>query len=536
MRLRPLCAVGLVFGFVWVAGCERASEKSAAHPWGMPANAPSPASEPTNEAYKHQPENRVLSVKQHPLSTFSIDVDTASYSNVRRFLRMGQLPPADCVRVEELINYFRYDDPQPDGNDPFSVNVEVAGCPWNAAHRLVRIGLKGKTIDRDDRGAANLVFLIDVSGSMDHPKKLPLVKASMKMLLEQLNESDHIGIAVYAGAAGLVLPPTSAANKERIIAAIDRLQPSGSTNGASGIRLGYNVARQNFVPGGINRVILCTDGDFNVGTTGPGELQQLVESEAKSGVYLTVLGYGMGNLKDSTMEMLADRGNGNYGYVDNIAEAKKLLVEQMSGTLITIAKDVKIQVEFNPAQVAGYRLIGYENRALANRDFRDDTKDAGDVGAGHSVTALYEVVPTGAPLVTDTTTEPLRYQQTSAAQADPIETNPRVAVSDELLMVKLRYKEPDGQQSQLLEYPVVDRGVPFEGASSNLRFAAAVAEFGMLLTKSKYCGEATFDDVISKATESGSIDSDGHRAEFLELVRLARDLTVEKQLVSKRGW
>lgn len=536
MRLRSICAVGLALGLVWVAGCGEAAKMSTVPLWENQANESQPAIEPTNESYKHLAENRIVNVKQNPLSTFSIDVDTASYSNVRRFLRMGQLPPADAVRVEELINYFTYDDPQPDGECPFSVNLEVAGCPWNGAHRLVRIGLKGKSIDRGERGPANLVFLIDVSGSMNHPKKLPLVKASMKMLLEQLDESDHIGIVVYAGAAGLVLPSTSVGDKQRILAAIDQLQPSGSTNGAMGIRLGYDVARQNFIPGGINRVILCTDGDFNVGTTGPRDLEQLIEREAKTGVYLTVLGYGMGNLKDSTMEMLADRGNGNYGYVDNISEAKKLLVEQMSGTLITIAKDVKIQVEFNPAQVAGYRLIGYENRRLASRDFRDDTKDAGDVGAGHSVTALYEVIPVGAPLVSDATPEPLRYQHTKPVRGDAFENKEPTAVNDELLLVKLRYKEPDGRQSRLLEFPVVDRGQSFEVASDNLRFAAAVAQFGMVLTKSRFCGETTFDDVIATARDCRAIHADDHRAEFLELVKLARELTLEKQLVSRRGW
>ena len=370
---------------------------------------------------------------------------------------------------------------------------------------------------------------------MNHPKKLPLVKASMKMLLEQMDESDHIGIVVYAGAAGMVLPSTSAANKQRILAAIEQLQPSGSTNGAMGIRLGYQVARQNFVPGGVNRVILCTDGDFNVGITGPRDLQQLIEGEAKSGISLTVLGYGMGNLKDSTMELLADRGNGNYGYVDNIAEAKKLLVEQMSGTLITIAKDVKIQVEFNPAQVAGYRLIGYENRKLANRDFRDDTKDAGDIGAGHSVTALYEIVPVGAPPRSDAIPEPLRYQHPKSGRDDAIDHVAAASVSDELLLVKLRYKEPDGKQSRPLEFPVIDKGQSFEAASASLRFAAAVAEFGMLLTHSEFSGDSTFDHVINTAKDSGAHQADEHRSEFLELVKLARDLTFEKQAISLRN-
>lgn len=487
----------------------------------------------TEEAYQQIPENQQFDVRNHPLSTFSIDVDTASYSNIRRFLQLGQLPPVDSVRIEEMINYFSYDDPEPSGGDPFSVNTEVAACPWNAVHRIVRIGLKGKTVAESERPPANLVFLIDVSGSMNDPRKLPLVKQSLKLLTQRLGHSDHIGIVVYAGAAGLVLPSTSAANRSQILAAIDSLQPGGSTNGAMGIRLAYDIAKQHFASNQINRVVLCTDGDFNVGITSQRQLQELIEREARSGIYLTVLGFGMGNLKDSTMEMLADRGNGNYGYVDSLLEARKLLVEQMSGTLMTIAKDVKIQVEFNPANVESYRLIGYENRQLAHRDFNDDTKDAGEIGAGHSVTALYEI-----SLVDSTSNkagvDPLRYA--GATESDPPavkdESNAR---SDELLFVKLRYKSPEGTESRLIQVPVTDNGQAFAAASSNLRFAAAVAQLGMLLRHSEYAANTTFDDIISTASSALGRDPGGHRTEFIRLAKLAQDLSIDGQRLARRN-
>ena len=487
-----------------------------------------------NEVYVKLPENSLLATKDQPLSTFSIDVDTASYSNVRRFLRDRQLPPVEAVRIEELINYFPYDDPAPAGNTPFSVNVEIAGCPWNGTHRLARIGLKGKTVTRQSRPQINVVFLIDVSGSMNHPKKLPLVKDSLKLLVDQLGEADHIGIVVYAGAAGAVLPATSATNRERIHAAIDGLSAGGSTNGSLGIRLAYDIARENLVPGAVNRVVLCTDGDFNVGVTGPRELQELIEGQAKSGIFLTVLGFGFGNLKDVTMEQLADHGNGNYGYIDTLAEAKKLLVDQMSGTLVTIAKDVKIQVEFNPAQVAAYRLIGYENRRLATRDFNDDKKDAGEIGAGHSVTALYELIPVGAPVGANKGAEPLRYASNQKVAIEQIQAEPvRQGALSESLVVKLRYKEPTGDTSRLIEFPTVDTGLAFGAASNNLRFAAAVAEFGMLLSESSYRGNTTYDEIAETAAAVINSDAKGYRAEFLELVRLARDLTNDRRLMSK---
>ena len=519
-----------------LAGCCRsANGPASANLAGINADGEvRPASHASDEAYDHQSENRLLNVQDHPLSTFSIDVDTASYSNVRRFLRQGQRPPVDAIRIEELINYFSYNDPQPEQGTPLSVSAEVAACPWNRIHRLVRIGLKGKTILQSERPPANLVFLIDVSGSMNHPQKLPLVKQSIKLLTKHLGESDHVGIVVYAGAAGLVLPATSAANLDRIHAAIDSLRSSGSTNGASGIRLAYDVARSNLTPGGIHRVILCTDGDFNVGVTHPQDLQQLIEEEARTGVFLTVLGYGMGNLKDSTMEMLADRGNGNYGYVDNLSEAQKLLVEQMSGTLITIAKDVKIQVEFNPAKVAAYRLIGYENRRLRDRDFQDDTKDAGEVGAGHSVTALYELILVGVSAGSDPAEEHQRYQSLHANAAEPSETDAPGQRSRELLTVKLRYKDPAGDESRLTEFSVIDRGLTFEEASANLRFAAAVAQFGMLLKNSVYSGNSTFEDVIVTARSAIDLDPRGHREEFLELAKRAQSLVSENRQLVRR--
>lgn len=547
MSTRLILAGVLTLGTVHLMGCGNGYSPSTAaknvadeapkmdiRPAAMSV-APGETAEPfgtVTESYEHAPESRMLSVNEQPLSTFSIDVDTASYSNVRRFLKQKRLPPPEAVRIEELINYFSYDDPPADGETPFSVNVEVAGCPWNSAHRLARIGLKGKTVTARERPASNIVFLIDVSGSMNHANKLPLVKQSIGLLVEQLNKSDRIAIVVYAGAAGLVLPSTSAENKGQILSAIDRLQPSGSTNGALGIGLAYDVARKNFIPRGTNRVVLCTDGDFNVGVTGPQELQHLIEDQAKSNVFLTVLGFGMGNLKDATMERLADHGNGNYGYIDNIAEARKLFVEQLAGTLITIAKDVKIQVEFNPMQVAAYRLIGYENRRLANRDFHDDTKDAGEIGAGHSVTALYELVPVGADSSLASAADPLRYQPASVRDTESANDG-TTNTSNELLAVRLRYKEPEGQKSRLQQVAVVDRGTVFENASANLRFAAAVAQFGMMLTNSRFCGDSTFDKIAETAHHAVANDFGGHRKEFVELVELARDLTTQQRFLSR---
>ncbi len=469
------------------------------------------------EAYASVRENEFRAVAEHPLSTFSIDVDTASYANVRRFLSEGRLPPPDAVRIEELLNYFRYDYPEPSGGDPFSISLEVASAPWRPEHRLVRIGLKGRAISFADRKPSNLVFLIDVSGSMSSPDKLQLALRGMRLLVDQLDERDSVAIVVYAGAAGLVLEPTSGANRPAILGALERLSAGGSTNGSGGIALAYQTARANFADGGVNRVILCTDGDFNVGTTSEGELVRLIEEQAKSGVFLSVLGFGRGNLKDSTMEKLADRGNGNYAYVDSLREAQKVLVEQMGGTLVTIAKDVKIQVEFNPLEVGAYRLIGYENRVLAAEDFDDDAVDAGEIGADHCVTALYEIVPLGVASPARGVA-PLEYQDGATRPS-------AVAGHGELLTVKLRYKEPDGEVSRLLEQPLVDAGTSIDQASADLRFAAAVAGFGMRLRESQHAGAFLLRDVHRFAREATGSDRGGYRAEFLELVTRAWKLS-----------
>lgn len=480
----------------------------------------SSAPEFNTEAYDRIEDNRFLEVSNNPLSTFSIDVDTASYANVRRFLQRGTLPPKDAVRIEEMLNYFSYDYPVPSGEGPFSASVEVAQAPWALEHRLVRIGLKGKEVAMEDRPSSNLVFLLDVSGSMRPSNKLPLLKKAMRLLVDRLGEKDRVAIVVYAGASGLVLPSTSADQKERILAALENLEAGGSTNGGSGIRLAYQSAVSHFISGGINRVILATDGDFNVGTTNQGDLTRLIEDNARSGVFLTVLGFGMGNYKDSTLEKLADMGNGNYAYIDNINEARKVLVDEINSTLITIAKDVKIQIEFNPLQVSAYRLIGYENRLLRQEDFNDDTKDAGEIGAGHTVTVFYEIVPAGRGLSIPGV-DPLKYQT-------PMGTT-EVAQSGELLTLKLRYKQPDGQTSRLLEFPVRDADQAYSQASQDFKFAAAVASFGMILRESPYKGNGTLAAVLELAEEGKGSDPHGYRGEFLELVKLARALSSESR-------
>ena len=467
------------------------------------------------EQYAYLPENDFLSAAREPLSTFSIDVDTASYANVRRMLNQGRRPPVDAVRIEEFVNYFDYEYPEPEPDAPFSVFVDVATCPWNTTHRLARIGLKARSVDWGDRPSSNLVFLLDVSGSMNSPNKLPLVKKAMKMLLETLGENDRAAMAVYAGAAGLVLDSTTCDQNGTILEALEGLRAGGSTAGGAGIELAYKVAERNFIKGGLNRVILCTDGDFNVGVSDRGSLTRMIEQKAKSGVFLTVLGFGMGNLQDSTLESLADKGNGNYAYIDSQLEARKVLVNEAGGTLLTVAKDVKIQVEFNPALVNAYRLIGYENRILAHRDFNDDTKDAGDIGAGHTVTALYEIVPAGTP-VNIPGIDPLKYQEA-----------PRLtdaAGSGELMHVKLRYKKPDGEKSTLLELPVRDEGRKLSAASGDFHFATAVAAFGLILRDSKYKGAASLDLVEELATGGKGRDEHGYRAEFIALVAKAKSL------------
>ena len=480
-----------------------------------------PAPELSTEAYSYRAESEFLRTRDHPLSTFSADVDTASYANVRRMLLAGRRPPVDAVRIEELLNYFPYRYAPPRDGAPFAASMEVAEAPWAPAHRLVRIGLKAREVAAGERGVANLVFLLDVSGSMNAPNKLPLVKESLRLLLARLRTDDRVAIVTYAGACGLALPSTPAAKAREIEAALDQLRPEGSTNGAMGLQLAYDIAKANFVSGGVNRVILCTDGDFNVGVTSEGELTRLIQEKAKSGVFLTVLGFGMGNLKDATLQQLADRGNGSYGYVDTRREAEKLLVEQVSGTLVTVAQDVKLQVEFNPARVAAYRLIGYEKRRLQKEDFNNDAVDAGEIGAGHTVTALYELVPAGGDDSGETgTVEPLKYATVPASA----ETAARADFADELLTLKIRYKEPGAAQSRRLEFPLVDRGGRFADASDDFKFAAAVAGFGLLLRDSPHQGAATFALVQQWAEAGLAQDAGGYRAEFVDLVRRAQAL------------
>ena len=471
--------------------------------------------EPGNtEAYDHIDENPFRSVGVAPLSTFSVDVDRASYSNVRRFLDHGTLPPKDAVRIEELVNYFPYTDAESARGDvPLRITTEVAAAPWNPSHDLVRIALRARDVDMRRAPAANLVFLVDVSGSMQGPGRLPLVKQSLALLVNQLREQDRVAIVVYAGSAGLVLPSTSGSDKQRILAALDGLEAGGSTAGGAGIRLAYDVVRRNFARGGNNRVILCTDGDFNIGQSSDGALVDLIEQRRSEGAFLTILGFGMGNYKDAKMEKLADAGNGNYGYIDDLLEARKMLVKEMGGTLVTVAKDVKLQVEFNPARVRAYRLLGYENRLLRDEDFANDAKDAGEVGAGHMVTALYEIVRTDARLdVPLHETGALRYQR-PAAPSEP---------SDELLHVAMRWKAPDGDRSQLVTHPVAARR---SAPSESMRFASAVAGFGMLLRGSPYAGSLAWPTVVELAREARGDDRDGYRADFIRLAELAAALS-----------
>jgi len=481
--------------------------------WAPP---PAPTDTATSaEAYDHIAENTFIAVADDPRSTFSIDVDTASYSNMRRFLNDGMMPPPDAIRIEELINYFSYDYRSPAGGDPFSLTAEVGACPWNETHRLVHVGLQGKIIDQSEVPARNLVFLFDVSGSMNSPDKLPLLKRAFSLLADNLRPEDKVSIVVYAGASGVVLEPTSGTRKGDILAALDRLEAGGSTNGGAGILSAYAMAKKGFIEGGINRVILATDGDFNVGTSSEGDLVRLIEDKRRSGVFLSVLGFGTGNLKDATMEKLADKGNGNYAYIDTVAEARKVLVEEAGATLVTIAKDVKIQVEFNPTEVASYRLIGYENRVLAHADFNDDKKDAGEIGAGHSVTAIYEVVPPGsadAPKVDE-----LKYQDKG--------TPSTASGSGEMMTVKIRYKDPDANKSKLLSFPIEDSDRSFTDTSRDFQFSAAVAGFGMLLRNSEHKADASFDMVRKLAQGALGSDPHGRRAELVKLIDAAAKLS-----------
>ena len=464
-------------------------------------------------------ENRFRAVADHPLSTFSIDVDTASYTNVRRFLNEGRLPPPDAVRLEELVNYFKYDYPVPRNGAPVSVTTEIAQTPWNPQTRLALVGLRSTPIRQDRTPPRNLTFLLDVSGSMSPPNRLPLVRTAMKMLVDTLREEDRVAIVVYAGASGLALKPTTGDHKAEIHAAIDRLQSGGSTNGAAGIQLAYDLASDNLIKGGINRVILATDGDFNVGITSRTDLTGLIEEKRARGIFLSVLGVGDNNLQDATMEMLADRGNGNYSYLDSIQEARRVLIAEAGATLVTVAKDVKLQIEFNPHFVSAYRLIGYENRLLRKEDFNNDQKDAGEMGAGHSVTALYEIVPAGGSVPGGV--DPLKYQ----APENPVARASAASNTTEVMNIKIRYKAPDGDVSRLLEFPVKNTSGRM---TANLGFASAVAEFGLLLRRSEYKGSATWAQAAELAKEHRGSDPDGYRAEFIRLIDVAAALDGRK--------
>ena len=503
---------------------ETADMRSLSEPAGYAAAAPMPTLPARDEAgagdtYAHVKENGFFEAQKTPLSTFALDVDNASYSNVRRFLNEGQLPPRDAVRVEEMLNYFRYDYPAPaaDSPDPVRLSTELAACPWNPGHQLARIGVQARRIETAQLPPANLVFLVDVSGSMAEPDRLPLVQAGLRLLVRQLRPQDRVALVVYAGAAGLVLPPTPGSQPQVILDAIDRLEAGGSTAGGAGLRLAYATARQHFNQAGNNRVVLASDGDFNVGESSDAALEQLIVDQRESGVFLTVLGCGRGNLRDARMETLADKGNGNYAYLDNLDEANRVLVAQFGGTLFTVAQDVKLQIEFNPARVASYRLVGYENRLLEAEDFNNDRKDAGELGAGHTVTALYEIVPVGSaqPLV-----DKLKYQQSPAA---PVSI--QQFITNDVLTVKLRYKAPRGTTSQLLSQPLVGAPVAIANASADFRFAAAVAQFGLLLRQSEQRGTATWVATEQLANGARGSDTDGYRAELVRLVQLAKGLS-----------
>ncbi|MCP3932138.1 MAG: DUF3520 domain-containing protein [Bacteroidetes bacterium] len=469
-------------------------------------------------------ENRFLEALQNPLSTFSIDVDAASYSNMRRYIQNGQTPPRDAIRIEEMVNYFNYEYPDPTDEHPFTVVTEISDCPWQSDHRLLHVGLQGKHIPMDNLPASNLVFLIDVSGSMDQPNKLPLLQSSFKLLVDQLREKDKVAIVVYAGAAGQVLPSTNGTDKQKIKDALTKLRAGGSTAGGAGIKLAYKIARESFEEGGNNRVILATDGDFNIGQSSDSHLVQMIEKERESGIFLTVLGFGMGNYKDNKMQKLADSGNGNHAYIDNITEAKKVLVNEFGGTLFTIAKDVKFQIEFNPSKVQGYRLIGYENRMLNKEDFNDDKKDAGELGSGHTVTALYEIIPIGVKSSFLTDVDKLKYQKNKVVKS--------ANQSDEMLTIKLRYKKPDGHKSQLFEKPILDNQIELKKTSNNFRWAASVAEFGMLLRVSEFKGDATYASAIKLAKNAKGDDNNGYRKEMINMLEVMQSLA-EPELSGK---
>lgn len=471
-----------------------------------------PAADLSNESYKKEVENDFIDVHKEPLSTMSVDVDRASYSNVRRFIKSGQKPPADAVRVEEMINYFNYDYPQPDDNAPIAIQTKLVNCPWNYEHKLLHIGIQAKKVKEKDLPPSNLVFLIDVSGSMDEDDKLPLLKDALYLLVKKLRDKDRVAIVVYAGNAGLVLPSTSGDDKQKILNAINNLSAGGSTAGGAGIKLAYQVAQENFVEHGNNRVLLATDGDFNVGVSSDAEMETLITSERKKGIFLTCLGFGTGNYKDSKMEIMADKGNGNYDYIDNIEEAQKTLVNEFAGTLFTVAKDVKAQIEFNPANVKAYRLVGYEDRKLNTEDFRNDQKDAGDMGLGHSVTILYEIIPTAAP--------ELKYQPVKSVKG---------TYSDELATIKFRYKRPEAMTSTEIAHVIPNKTIDLQDAGDT-RFAAAVAMFGMKLSGSEHMGDSDYETITGLATNSKGKDENGYRKEFIELVKMEQEYEAKTSL------
>jgi len=464
-------------------------------------------SDSNTESYAELEENPFESPKKAPLSTFSIDVDNASYTNIRRFINDGQKVPKDAVRIEEMMNFFKYKYPQPEGQNPFSINTEVSESPWNKNSLLLKIGLQGKNIPMTNLPASNLVFLIDVSGSMSDANKLPLLKESMKILVKELRPQDKVSIVVYAGSAGVVLEPTSGDNKDEIMDAFDDLSAGGSTAGGEGIELAYKLAQQNFIKEGNNRVVIATDGDFNVGASSDGDMEKLIEEKRKSGVFLTVLGFGMGNYKDSKMEILADKGNGNYAYIDNIQEANRFLGKEFKGSMFAIAKDVKIQIEFNPKHVQAYRLIGYENRRLKDEDFKNDKIDAGELGSGHTVTALYEIIPTG--VESDYVPSDLKYTKVKTDESN---------YSDELATIKFRYKKPDGDKSIEIVNTIPNKKIALDRSSSDFKFTTAVAWFGLKLKESKYITNSTSADIKKLAKEGLENDDEGYRAEFVRLV------------------
>lgn len=468
------------------------------------------------ESYSQTVENKFVLVQTEALSTFSVDVDVASYTNMRRFINQGQLPPADAIRTEELVNYFSYNYPNPKGDDPVRIMTEVGTCPWNNQHRLVKIGVKAREIPSDNLPASNFVFLIDVSGSMWGATRLELVKSSLKLLVNNLRKQDRVAIVVYAGAAGQVLQSTSGSDKQKIKESLDKLTAGGSTAGGAGIRLAYKIAQKNFIKNGNNRVIMCTDGDFNVGISSNRELEQLIEKERQTGVFLSILGYGMGNYKDDKMQILAQKGNGNHAYIDNLQEANKVLVNEFGSTMYTVAKDVKLQLEFNPAKVQAYRLVGYETRLLNKEDFNDDTKDAGEMGAGHTVTAFYEIVPVGVKSNVIGSVDPLKYQD------NKIDFRMAANALPDLLTVKLRYKQPEGNTSKKIEVQVIDSGQ--NNVSDDFRFASAVAMYGQLLRNSQYKGDATYDSVIELARSGLGNDPNGYRREFVRLAETTKGM------------